>query len=28
LKIFGWYRIVIGLVILILYWMGIELSML
>ncbi len=28
LKIFGWYRIVVGLIILILYWMGIELSML
>lgn len=28
LRIFGWYRIVVGLIILILYWMGIELSML
>lgn len=28
LRLFGWYRIAVGLVILILYWMGIELSML
>lgn len=28
LRLFGWYRIVVGLVILILYWMGIELAML
>lgn len=27
-RIFGWYRIIVGLIILILYWMGIELSML
>ncbi|MFN7119687.1 MAG: undecaprenyl-diphosphate phosphatase, partial [Saprospiraceae bacterium] len=28
LRIFGWYRIIVGLIILILYWMGVELSML